>query len=79
MKNLVFIIFVFGILAISSCSSTKITSTWREPNKEVSLQKLNKVLVVALLQDETSRRKAEDQIVEYFMEKGLLLTVIWTK
>ena len=71
MKNLVRITYIFGVLVISSCSSTKITSTWREPNKEVSLQKLNKVLVVALLQDETSRRKAEDQMVGYFYGKGV--------
>ena len=59
------------MLAISSCSSTKITSTWREPNKEISLNKLNKVLVVALFQNETSRRKAEDQMVSYFYGKGV--------
>lgn len=41
-------------LAISACSSTKIISIWREPNKEISLNKLNKVLVVALFQNETS-------------------------
>ena len=60
------------MLAISSCSSTKITSTWREPNKEISLNKLNKVLVVALFQNETSRRKAEDQMVSYFYGKGVV-------
>ena len=71
MKNLIFITYIFGILLISSCSSTRITSTWREPNKEISLSKLNKVLVVALLQNETSRRKAEDQMVGYFYGKGV--------
>lgn len=71
MKNLTRIAYAVGILAISSCSSTKITSTWQEPNKEISLHKLNKVLVVALFQNETSRRKAEDQMVEYFNGKGV--------
>ncbi len=71
MKNIIFIAAIFGILTISSCSSTKIISTWREPNKEISLQKLKKVLVVALFQDETSRRKAEDQMVGYFYGKGV--------
>ncbi len=71
MKNLILATYIFGILCISACSSTKITSSWREPNKEVSLKKLNKVLVVALFQDETSRRKAEDQMVGYFYGKGV--------
>jgi hypothetical protein len=71
MKNLFIIAYLFGILTISSCSSTKIISTWREPNKEISLQKLNKVLVVALFQDETTRRKVEDQMVGYFYGKGV--------
>ncbi len=71
MKNLLLASYIIGILVLSACSSTRITSTWREPNKEVSLQKLNKVLVVALLQDETSRRKAEDQMVSYFYGKGV--------
>ena len=71
MKNLILATYIFGILAISSCSSTKVTSTWREPNKAISLNKLNKVLVVALFQNETSRRKAEDQMVSYFDGKGV--------
>lgn len=71
MKNLIFVTFILVIFGVSSCSSTKIISTWREPNKEISLNKLNKVLVVALLQDETSRRKAEDQMVGYFYGKGV--------
>jgi hypothetical protein len=71
MKNVIFITYIVGILTISSCSSTKITSTWREPNKEISIQKLNKVLVVALFKDETSCRKAEDQMVGYLYGKGV--------
>jgi hypothetical protein len=71
MKNFILFTSFIGILTISSCSSTKITSSWREPNKQVSLNKLNKVLVVALFKDETSRRKAEDQMVGYFYGKGV--------
>jgi len=43
----------------TSCSSTIFASSWREPDKTVSIEKLNKVLLVALFQDETSRRKAD--------------------
>ncbi|MEA5260449.1 hypothetical protein VB264_21815 [Arcicella aquatica] len=59
------------LIVLSSCSSTQIISTWREPNKEVNLNKLNKVLVVALFQNETTRRKVEDQLVGYLNGKGV--------
>jgi hypothetical protein len=59
-------------IAISSCGSTQITSSWKEPNKEISLDKLNKVLVVALFKDETGRRKAEDEMAGYLKGKGVV-------
>lgn len=54
-----------------SCGSTQIASSWKEPNKTVSINKLNKVLVVALFKDETSNRNAEDQMVGYLKDVGL--------
>lgn len=57
---------------IISCSSTRITSSWREPDKSVVVEKLNKVLVVALFKDETSRHKAEDQMAGYLNGKGIV-------
>jgi hypothetical protein len=69
-------IFLVGCLMVTiimvSCNSTKIASSWKEPNKTVSIGKLNKVLVVALFKDETSNRKAEDQMVGYLKEVGLV-------
>ncbi len=56
---------------ILSCTSTKIVSSWREPNKQVQIDKLHKVLVVALFKSETNRRKAEDQMVGYLKGKGI--------
>ena len=56
---------------ISGCVSTKITSSWREPDKSVVVEKLNKVLVVALFKDETSRHRAEDQMAGYLSGKGI--------
>jgi hypothetical protein len=53
------------------CTSTKIVSSWREPGKEVVLAELNKVLVVAMLRNETNRHKAEDQMVGYLKGKGV--------
>ena len=71
MKNQILSSFIICMIALSSCTSTQITSTWREPNRTVSLNKLNKVLVVALFQNETSRRKAEDQMVGYLNGIGV--------
>ncbi len=54
-----------------SCSSTNIVSSWHEPNKEITISNLNKVLVVALFNSETSGHKAEDQMVDYLKGKGI--------
>lgn len=59
-------------LIITSCSSTRISSSWRDPDTSVSLEKLNKVLVVAFLKDESSRRIAEDQMASMLKEKAVV-------
>jgi hypothetical protein len=59
------------ILLLISCSSTKIVSSWCEPNKEITINNLNKVLVVAIFNTETSGHKAEDQMVGYLNGKGV--------
>ena len=70
MKQLILLSSAIVILFIS-CTSTKIVSSWREPDKQVVVDNLNKVLVVALFKDETSRFKAEDQMVGYLNGKGI--------
>ena len=59
-------------LMAGSCTSTKITSSWREPDKEIVVDQINKVLVVALFQNETSRHKAEDEMAGYLKGKGIV-------
>lgn len=63
--------FIPTILLFLSCSSTKIVSSWREPDQEIKINNLNKVLVVALFNNETSQHKAEDQMVGYLDGKGV--------
>jgi hypothetical protein len=65
-------VFYFALILIISCNSTRIVSSWCDPNKSVSINNLNKVLVVALFKDETSQRKAEDQMVSYLNGKGVV-------
>ena len=59
------------MLIISSCASTKIVESWKEPGKQITMDKLKKVLVVAMFKDETSNRKAEDQMVKFLKDKGI--------
>ena len=71
MKKLLGSLFFILIFLLTSCISTRITNTWRQPNKAVSIPKLSKVLVVALFNSETNRRKAEDEMVGYLKGKGI--------
>ena len=71
MKKIMLSICIICVIA-TSCSSTKITSSWSDPNNKVELNKLNKVLAVALLKNEANNRKAEDQMVEKLDGKGIV-------
>ena len=71
MKRIIIPALIIITALITSCSSTQITSSWREPDKAVVVGKLNKVLVVALFKDETSRHRAEDQMAGYLKGKGI--------
>ena len=65
MKNSILSISILTALLFASCASTRITSSWREPDKSVTIGKLQKVLVVALLKSESSRHKAETTMAKY--------------
>ena len=71
MKNPLFTSFIVILLLLTSCKSTNIVSSWITSSKEINLNKLDKVLVVAKFQSETSNRKAEDNIVKYLNGKGI--------
>ena len=70
MKNIKLIFALFIIL--TSCSNTHITSSWREPDKNLKISNLNKVLVVALFKNQSSSHNAEDEMVRYLNGKGLV-------
>lgn len=72
MKNYILPFCIISIVVMSSCTSSQIASSWRDPEKTVTISKLNKVLVVALLKDETSRHIAEDQMASYLNGKGVV-------
>jgi hypothetical protein len=62
-------ILLYGsILLLVACGpTTKITKSWTDPSFTPSVaQSFNKVLVMALLKDESTRRIAEDKMVKSF-------------
>jgi hypothetical protein len=65
------LLYSVAIMVLAGCTSTKIVSSWREPDKTVVLDQLDKVLVVAMLRNETNRHNAEDQMVGYLKGKGV--------
>ncbi len=72
MKKAIFLFYIAFAAILISCTSTRITSSWREKDKQVSIGQLKKVLVVALLNNEASNRKAEDQMAGYLKGKGVV-------
>lgn len=65
------------ILAIATtallmgCSSTRLVTSWRDPSVSVTEGSLNKVLFIALLKDEATRRAAEDELVSRSKAQGV--------
>jgi hypothetical protein len=61
MKKYLFLFFT--VVVLSSCgSNTSIVNSWRDPKITVSQENFKKVLVVALVKDEASRRVTENRI-----------------
>ena len=53
------------IISLASCSpATKIEKSWMEPGTSVSPGPQNKVLVIAMVKDEVSRRVIEDELAK---------------
>jgi hypothetical protein len=65
----------FGLLALSlgfsACSDTRLVTSWTEPGVTVDKRELNKVLVIALIKDDVTRRVAEDRLVEFTAPHGI--------
>lgn len=72
MKKYRYYIFPFIIaLLVNGCNSTKIISSWKNPQITTHASDWNKILVIALLINETDRRSVEDEIVKYLNGKGV--------
>jgi hypothetical protein len=70
MKNLFFALAATTVLA--GCEpATKVTKSWRDPAVVIEQGTYKKVLVVALLKDESSRRIVEDALVQKLEGRGV--------
>jgi hypothetical protein len=57
---------------VTSCGpSTRITSSWRDPAVTFEPKQDDKILVIALVKDETTRRTVEDQLVARMQGRGV--------
>jgi hypothetical protein len=59
------------ILLTACGSSTKITQSWRDPAVSYEAGSVKKMLIIALMRDETTRRQTEDELTAQFRGKGV--------
>lgn len=63
---------IAAVSLITGCEpSTKVTKSWRDPAVTIEQGTYKKVLVVALLKDESSRRIVEDALVKKLDGRGI--------
>ncbi|ULQ55555.1 hypothetical protein KJS94_12960 [Flavihumibacter rivuli] len=71
MKRITMFFAVLLVLASACGPSTKVTKSWRDPGSTVNFDALKKVLVISLVQNETSRRVVEDALAARLKGKGV--------
>jgi hypothetical protein len=59
------------VLLISCGSMTSISKSWKDPSVSISMTDLHKMLVVAFLRNEQSRKLVEDRLVARLKGKGV--------
>jgi hypothetical protein len=69
MKAVIFLSLSLAVL--TSCLSTKIVDTWRDPAVTINTASLNKFVVAALLKNQTVRRQVEDQMASLVPGKAI--------
>jgi hypothetical protein len=76
MKQLILTVFIAA--AIAGCSpSTQIVKSWQEPNATVQAS-ASKILVMAIVKDETSRRVIEDELVKRIGSNAVASYTVFT-
>jgi len=62
---------LLAVIIISCGPSTKIVKSWKDPQASITASPENKVLVVAMVKDESARRTIEDEIVSRLKSTGV--------
>jgi hypothetical protein len=74
------LLFILGVSAFIGCGpSTTMEKSWHDPNATVSVTGNQKVLVMGLVKDESSRRIVEDNLVKKMQVKGIASYTILTE
>jgi hypothetical protein len=71
MMKKVLYVFVAFVLLTGCSTSARIEKSWRDPEVTVDVSSLNKVLVVALLNNDANRRSTEDKLSKLLNGKGV--------
>lgn len=58
-----------AMAAVTACSSTQVTSTWKDP-AAVAATRFQRVLVIAIVPDESARRNLEEQLAAELRQGG---------
>lgn len=57
------VLFLLTAVLLASCgSSTSVVNSWKDPQETVAAQNFKKVMVVALMKDEATRRNTENRV-----------------
>src|SRR5713226_8063653 len=70
MKQVIYAVSI-GLLLAGCGTTAVIEKSWRDPGVTIDMSKLNKVMVVALLKNDTYRHTAEDEMVALLHGKGV--------
>lgn len=74
------LLFILGVSAFIGCGpSTTMEKSWHEPGATVSQSGSQKVLVMGMVKDESSRRIVEDNLVKKMSGKGVASYTILTE
>lgn len=71
-KTASILLLAFLLYLISSCSSTRVTATWKAD--ELKGQKFDKIMVIGLTSKKTARAGFESNLVEQFKKQGIEAT-----
>lgn len=72
MKKMIIYIGIVAYCLVASCTPTRLVSSWRNPDKQITIGSLNKILVVGIFKSPTANRIAEDNMAAYLHGKGIV-------